>query len=53
MLELNKLTATLIRDFDFQLVDPAREWHFHQLFLTTHGGWPVYVKKWAVKHGGA
>lgn len=45
MHELSKVTATLIRDFDFSLVDPGREWWFHQLFLTAQGTWPVFVHK--------
>ncbi|KAL8831513.1 MAG: hypothetical protein Q9191_000822 [Dirinaria sp. TL-2023a] len=44
-LELNKVTATLIRDFDFELEHPEREWWYHQLFVTTQRDWPVILKR--------
>lgn len=44
-LELNKITATLIRDFDIRLQDPKGEWKYHELFVTMQSGWPVYVKR--------
>ena len=43
-LELNKMTATLIRDFDIRLQDLKGEWKYHVLFVTSQSGWPVYVK---------
>ncbi|KAG6988547.1 cytochrome P450 [Physcia stellaris] len=44
-IELSKITATLIRDFEFRLVDSKEEWKYHQLFVTSQHGWPVYLKR--------
>lgn len=44
-IELNKITATLIRDFDICLEDPKGEWKYHELFVTSQSGWPVYVQR--------
>lgn len=42
--ELNKITATRTRGFDLRLVDSEGEWRFHELFVTSPSGRPVYVK---------
>ena len=44
-LELNKITATLVRDFELRLVEPDKEWKCHFLFLTVPWGWPVWMKR--------
>ena len=44
-LELNKISATLTRDFDFELVDPDKEWQYHTLFIAVPYDWPVYVRR--------
>ena len=43
--ELSKITATLIRDFDIRQVDPAQEWKFRSLFIAVPWGWPCWVKR--------
>ena len=48
-LELNKIAATLTRDFDFELVDPDKEWRYHTLFIAVPYGWPVYVRRRGVR----
>ncbi|MCJ1251932.1 hypothetical protein MMC30_009170 [Trapelia coarctata] len=47
-LELNKITATLIRDFELRLAEPDREWRYHTLFISIQSGWPCYIKRRAV-----
>lgn len=44
-IELNKITATLIRDFDIRLQDPKGRWKYHSLFVTSQSGWPVYAER--------
>jgi len=45
MLELNKVSATLTRDFELKLADPAKEWRYHTLFISIPSGWPCYIKR--------
>ncbi len=45
LIELNKITATLLRDFDLRLADPKAEWRVHELFVTAPRGWSVYVER--------
>ncbi|KAL8793216.1 MAG: hypothetical protein Q9195_004152 [Heterodermia aff. obscurata] len=44
-IELSKITATLIRDFDFRLADPDAEWKYHQLFVTSQYESSVFVER--------
>ncbi|KAM0799387.1 benzoate 4-monooxygenase cytochrome P450 [Usnea florida] len=50
-LELNKVTATLVRDFDIRLADPDAEWRYHELFVTSRNGWPVYIRRRSMGKG--
>ncbi|KAL4746876.1 hypothetical protein BDW72DRAFT_206983 [Aspergillus terricola var. indicus] len=42
--EISKLAATLLRDYEFERVDPAREWEFKNHFITTPCNWPCWVR---------
>jgi len=44
-LELRKITATLIRDFEIRIVNSQKKWKYHQLFVTAKSGWPVWIKR--------
>ncbi|KAK4207723.1 benzoate 4-monooxygenase cytochrome P450 [Rhypophila decipiens] len=44
-IELSKICATLVRDYEFDQVDPKQEWSWKAYFTAVPGGWPVYVKK--------
>ncbi|KKY38490.1 putative benzoate 4-monooxygenase cytochrome p450 [Diaporthe ampelina] len=39
------LQATLVRDYDFQQVNPKEEWEYKAYFTVVPHGWPVYVTK--------
>ncbi|KAL2817512.1 cytochrome P450 [Aspergillus cavernicola] len=43
--EINKLAATLIRDYEFERVDPKKEWSFKNHFITTPCDWPCRAKR--------
>ncbi|KAH9886115.1 cytochrome P450 [Xylariomycetidae sp. FL2044] len=42
-MQLSKICSTIIRDFDFTLVEPAKEWSWKAYFTMVPHGWPVYV----------
>jgi len=44
-LEISKIAATLLRDFDNALVDPMQEWMWRSWFLPLPGGWPCYLTR--------
>ncbi|ORY69940.1 cytochrome P450 [Pseudomassariella vexata] len=44
-IELSKILATIVRDYDIWQVNPDQEWHYHAYFTTVPGNWPVYIKK--------
>ncbi|KAH9886861.1 cytochrome P450 [Xylariomycetidae sp. FL2044] len=44
-IELSKILATIVRDYDIEQVDPGRDWSYHAYFTVVPGGWPVYIKK--------
>lgn len=44
-IEALKVTATIIRDYDLQLVHPEKEWQCKMLFAQVPHSWPVYVRK--------
>ncbi|RDW63194.1 cytochrome P450 [Aspergillus mulundensis] len=43
--EISKLAATLLRDYEFEMVDPEKEWTFSNHFITTPWGWPCWVRR--------
>ena len=51
-MELSKITATLVRDFDIRLADPDADWKYHELFVTSKDGWPVYLERRSVGETG-
>lgn len=44
-MELSKITATILRDYDLKLVDETREWQWRAYLTVVPKGWPVYVTK--------
>ncbi|KAK3395674.1 cytochrome P450 [Sordaria brevicollis] len=44
-IELSKICATLVRDYEFRQVDPKQEWTWKANFTVTPENWPCYVKK--------
>ena len=45
MLEISKVVVTLLRDFDFWLVDPKQNWRIKAQSIALPYGWPCYVKR--------
>ncbi|KAL2807762.1 cytochrome P450 [Aspergillus granulosus] len=43
--EINKLAATLLRDYDFEFIDSKKEWSFNNHFITTPSDWPCRARK--------
>ncbi|KAI1871529.1 uncharacterized protein JN550_004523 [Neoarthrinium moseri] len=44
-IELSKITATIVRDYDIHLVDKAQEWKYKAYFTVVPHSWPVYVNR--------
>ncbi|KAK1753120.1 benzoate 4-monooxygenase cytochrome P450 [Echria macrotheca] len=44
-LELSKICATLVRDYDFRQVDPQQEWTWKAYFTVVPENWPCYVTR--------
>ncbi|KAK3331258.1 benzoate 4-monooxygenase cytochrome P450 [Apodospora peruviana] len=44
-IELSKICATLVRDYDIRQVDPKHEWTWKAYFTVVPENWPCYVKK--------
>ncbi|RYC59107.1 hypothetical protein CHU98_g7099 [Xylaria longipes] len=45
-MEMPKLVATLLRDYDFKQVNEGQEWSYESTFGLLPYNWPVYVKKY-------
>ncbi|KAM0808970.1 putative Cytochrome P450 [Seiridium cardinale] len=43
--ELAKVTATLVRDYNIQMVDPQHSWEWKAYFTMVPQNWPVYLQK--------
>ncbi|KAJ5682730.1 hypothetical protein N7462_005895 [Penicillium macrosclerotiorum] len=43
--EIGKLAATLIRDFEFEQVDPKKEWEWANHFTINPWGWPCNIRR--------
>ncbi|KAL4887261.1 cytochrome P450 [Aspergillus karnatakaensis] len=43
--EINKLVATLLRDYEFERIDPGKEWSFKNHFITTPTDWPCRARR--------
>ncbi|ETS77916.1 hypothetical protein PFICI_09978 [Pestalotiopsis fici W106-1] len=44
-LELSKIAATIVRDYDIRQVDPKQQWHWKARFAMLPHDWPVYITK--------
>ncbi|WYZ36363.1 hypothetical protein EsH8_XIII_000015 [Colletotrichum jinshuiense] len=44
-MELSKITATIIRDYNIRQVTPGQEWSYKAAFVAAPHSWPVYVEK--------
>ncbi|KAF4461647.1 Pisatin demethylase [Fusarium albosuccineum] len=44
-IELAKITATLVRDYDIKQVDSKQEWKWKAYFTVVPHSWPVYIKR--------
>lgn len=44
-IELSKITATIIRDFDIRQVYPSQEWQWKAYFTVAPHSWPCLVEK--------
>lgn len=42
---LSKIAATLVRDYDIQLVNPSKQWRYKTYFTVVPEDWLVYVRK--------
>ncbi|PYH94298.1 cytochrome P450 [Aspergillus ellipticus CBS 707.79] len=43
--EVAKVSATLLRDFDIEAVDPKQPWRFETHFTAVPYGWPCWVRR--------
>ncbi|VBB82151.1 Putative cytochrome P450 E-class, group I [Podospora comata] len=43
-LELSKIAATLVRDYDISQVNPEQEWKWQAFFTVVQHSWPCYIK---------
>ena len=44
-IEMSKLGATLVRDYNFRQVDRKQDWQWKAYFTIVQHSWPVYVEK--------
>ncbi|KAK8007096.1 hypothetical protein PG989_001086 [Apiospora arundinis] len=44
-IELSKILATIVRDYDIRQVDPKQEWTYYAYFTVVPRDWPVYIEK--------
>ncbi|KAK3938182.1 cytochrome P450 [Diplogelasinospora grovesii] len=44
-IQMSKIAATLVRDYDLMQVNPKEEWEWQAYFTIVPKGWPVYVSK--------
>lgn len=44
-MELSKITASILRDYDLQMVDEKREWTWRANFTVVPHKWPILVKR--------
>lgn len=42
---LNKILATIVRDYDIRQVDPKQKWTYSAYFIVVPRDWPVYIEK--------
>ncbi|KXJ87122.1 cytochrome P450 [Microdochium bolleyi] len=44
-IQLSKILATIVRDYDIEQVDKGADWSYHTFFTVAPWGWPVYVTR--------
>lgn len=44
-LEIVKMAATIVRDYDIRQVNPEQEWRWKAMFGLLPHDWPVYITK--------
>ncbi|KAI0148893.1 cytochrome P450 [Pestalotiopsis sp. NC0098] len=44
-IQLSKIGATMMRDYEFQQVQPGKEWEWMAYFICVPKHWPVYITK--------
>ncbi|ORY67113.1 benzoate 4-monooxygenase cytochrome P450 [Pseudomassariella vexata] len=44
-IELSKITAMLVRDYDIRQVDPSQKWKWNAFFTLAPHSWPCYITK--------
>ena len=44
-MQIFKMAATLVRDYDIRQVDPKNVWKYQANFTALANSWPVYVQK--------
>jgi cytochrome P450 len=44
-IQLSKILATLVRDYDFRQVDKGASWKYYTFFTVAPFDWPVHVSK--------
>jgi len=43
--QITKMAATIVRDYDIVQVDPTNEWKWKAYFNLVPHSWPVYIEK--------
>jgi len=44
-MQILKIAATMVRDYDIRQVDPRNVWDYQANFTALTHSWPVYVEK--------
>lgn len=44
-MEVSKITATILRDYELRLAEPEKEWTWRANFSLSPHNWPVHIKK--------
>ncbi|KAJ1325264.1 benzoate 4-monooxygenase [Microdochium nivale] len=44
-IQLSKISATIVRDYDIEQVDKTAEWKYHTFFTVAPWGWPVKITR--------
>lgn len=44
-IELSKICATIVRDYNIHQVDSSQEWQWKAYFTVAPHSWPCYVEK--------
>lgn len=44
-MELSKITATMVRDYDIRLVNKSQQWSWKAYFTVVPHSWPVFIER--------